>query len=128
VWRVAGYGNLVEIEVSEGDIQLAEAGAVSLLRPWLQRWQVIVGEAFKSLLVGSAATATTVEPVMLIEELSEELLSRGFRGGAGGSPDLLPLPLVDTCLVLNIQRLARNRIFASKMNWLDGATTTVRPS
>jgi len=30
---------------------------------------------------------------MFIEKLGEELLGSGFRGGVGGSPDLLPMRL-----------------------------------
>ena len=81
-------GDLIEVEVAEQvGVQLPEAGAVSVLRPRLQGWQIIVGEAFQSFLVGSAGISTTVEPMMLIKKTGEELLSGGFRGGVGGSPD-----------------------------------------
>jgi len=73
--------------------QLAEASAVPLLRPWLQSQQVVVGEPFQSFLVGSTGTPATVEAMMLIEKLGEELLGGGLGGGIGGSPDLLPMVL-----------------------------------
>jgi hypothetical protein len=81
------------MEVAEHGVQLAEAGAVSGLRTWLQSWQIIVGEPLQSFLVGSAGTPATVEPMMLIEKLGKELLSGGFGGGVGGSPDFLAAPL-----------------------------------
>jgi len=49
--------------------QLPEAGAESPLRPWLERRQVIVGEAFQRFLVGSVRTPTSVEATMLIKKL-----------------------------------------------------------
>src|SRR5271166_1104084 len=58
-----------------------------------ERRQVIVGEAFESFRVGSARTPTTVERMMLIEKLGEELPGGGFGGRMGGSPDFLPVPL-----------------------------------
>jgi hypothetical protein len=72
---------------------------------------------------------------MFIEKVGEELLGRTFRGSVGGTPDLFPLPLETNPIgqialidgrhwlllasVLDDHRLARNRIFASKMNLLD---------
>lgn len=44
-------------------------GAVSLLCPWLQGRQVIVGDTFQSFLVGSARTPATVEATTLIEKV-----------------------------------------------------------
>ena len=73
--------------------QLPEAGAVSLLRPRLQSWQIIVGEAFESFFIGSSGIPTTIEPTMFIEKAGEELLGGGLRGGMGGSPDFLAAPL-----------------------------------
>jgi hypothetical protein len=52
-----------------------------------------VAEPLQSLLVGAPRTTATVEASMLIEKLGEELLGSGFRGGMGGSPDLLPMRL-----------------------------------
>jgi hypothetical protein len=52
--------DLIEVEVAEHSVQLPEARAVSFLRPWLQGWQIIVGAAFQSFLVGSAWIAATV--------------------------------------------------------------------
>jgi hypothetical protein len=60
--------------------RLREAGAVSLLRPWLQGRHVM-GEAFEGFLVGAPRTATMVEPPILIEKLSEELLCCSFGRG-----------------------------------------------
>jgi hypothetical protein len=72
---------------------LPEAGAVPFLCPRLQGWQIIVGEAFQSFLVGSAGISTTVEPTMFIEKTGKELLGGGFRGGVGGSSDFRSAPL-----------------------------------
>jgi hypothetical protein len=41
-----------------------KAHALSVLRPKLQGWQIIVGEALQSFFVGSAAIPATVEPTM----------------------------------------------------------------
>jgi len=60
-----------------------EVGAVSRLRPWLERRQMIVGEAFEGFLVGSAGTATTVKTMMLIEKVGVELMG-GERWRKGG--------------------------------------------
>lgn len=40
--------------------------------------QIFLGEAFQSLLVAPARTTPTIEPMMFIEKLGEELLSGGF--------------------------------------------------
>lgn len=55
---------------------------VSLLRPWLQGRQIIVAEAFQSFLVGSPGTPTTVEPMVVIEKLAEELLDCALSGSS----------------------------------------------
>jgi hypothetical protein len=52
-----------------------------------------VAEPLQSLLVNAPGTTATVEAAMLIEKLGEELLGSGFRGGVGGSSDLLPMRL-----------------------------------
>jgi hypothetical protein len=72
---------------------MSEAGAVSSLRCWFQRRQVIEREPFQSFLVGATGTAATVEAAILIEKLGEELLRGRFRGGVSGSPYLLPVGL-----------------------------------
>jgi hypothetical protein len=52
-----------------------------------------MGEPFQNFLVGPASTPTTVDAMMLIENLGEELVGGGFADGVGGSPDLLSVPL-----------------------------------
>jgi hypothetical protein len=95
--------------------QSAEAGAVSLLCSWLQRRQTVIGEAFQSFPVRPTRTPATVEPMMLIEKLSEELLGGRFGGAMGESPDFLALlletnPIGRVPLVDGRWRLRRRRI------------------
>ena len=76
--RQSSAGYLIELKITERGMQLAKAGAVSLLCPWLQARQVIEGEPFQSVLIGSAQKTTTIEPTMLFQHLCEELLCNGL--------------------------------------------------
>ena len=100
--RQPSTADFIEIEGAERGMQLSEAGAVSLLRCRFQRRQIVIGEAFQSFLVGAARPSTTVEAMMLIEKLGEELLGGGFGGGVGGSPDL-PAVVLETNPVLELR-------------------------
>ena len=42
---------------------------------------------------------------MFVEKTGKELLSSGFRGGVGGSPDFLPVPLENR---LGLSKLANS--------------------
>ena len=109
------FPDRLQVEVAEHGMQLPEAGAVSLLRPRLQSWQIIVGEAFESFFVGSSGIPTTIEPTMFT---GEELLGSGCATGNAPnrsncayrrSPLACADPLLDVA-----SKLSRIAIFANK--------------
>jgi hypothetical protein len=52
--RQSTTGDLVQVQCAERGTQLAEAGAIPPLSPWLHCWQVIAGEPFQRLFIGVA--------------------------------------------------------------------------
>jgi len=81
------------VETAERGIQLTEGCAVSFLRSELQGRQIILGKAIQRIFISTTKPTTTIQPSMLFEKLSEELLGGGFRRGMSGAPDLVPVPL-----------------------------------